>query len=39
MSTFPPYVSITGISRAVMKDNAQETLPGYNDNARPGKLV
>jgi hypothetical protein len=35
----PPYDSITGISRAVMKDNAQETLANYNGNARPGELV
>ena len=35
----PPYDNITGISRAVMKDNAQETLAGYNGNARPGELV
>jgi hypothetical protein len=35
----PPYDDITGISRAVMKDNAQETLAGYDGNARPGELV
>ena len=35
----PPYDNITGISRAVMKDNAQETLAGYNGSARPGELV
>jgi len=35
----PPYSDITGISRAVMKDNAQVTLAGYNGNARPGELV
>jgi hypothetical protein len=35
----PPYDGITGISRAVMKDNAQETLAGYDGNARPGELV
>ncbi len=35
----PPYDNITGISRAVMKDNAQETLANYNGNARPGELV
>jgi len=35
----PPYDSITGISRAVMKDNAQETLANYNGNARPGEIV
>ncbi len=39
MATPPPYDNITGISRAVMKDNAQETLAGYNGNARPGELV
>ncbi len=35
----PPYDNITGISRTVMKDNAQETLANYNGNARPGELV
>ena len=35
----PPYDDITGISRAVMKDNAQVTLAQYNGNARPGELV
>jgi hypothetical protein len=35
----PPYDDITGISRAVMKDNAQETITNYNGNARPGELV
>lgn len=35
----PPYEDITGISRAVMKDNAQVTLANYNGNARPGELV
>lgn len=34
-----PYLDITGISRAVMKDNAQESLSNYNGNARPGELV
>jgi hypothetical protein len=38
-NTPPPYADITGISRAVMKDNAQVTLAGYNGNARPGELV
>lgn len=33
------YTNITGISRAVMKDNAQETLANYDGNARPGELV
>ena len=35
----PPYDDITGISRAVMKDNAQVTIEDYNGNARPGELV
>ncbi len=35
----PPYDDITGISRAVMKDNAQVTLNNYDGNARPGELV
>lgn len=35
----PPYANITGISRTVMKDNAQETVYDYNGNARPGELV
>ena len=35
----PPYDNITGISRAVMKDDAQVTLANYNGNARPGELV
>lgn len=35
----PPYDNITGISRAVMKDNSQTTLANYNGNARPGELV
>ena len=35
----PPYDNITGISRAVMKDNAQTTLANYNGNARPGEIV
>lgn len=35
----PPYDDVTGISRAVMKDNAQVTLAEYNGNARPGELV
>lgn len=37
--TPPPYTDITGISRAVMKDNAQVTLANYDGNARPGELV
>ena len=39
MANPPPYSDITGISRAVMKDNAQVTLNNYNGNARPGELV
>ena len=39
MANPPPYDNITGISRAVMKDNAQVTLVNYNGNARPGELV
>lgn len=35
----PPWLDITGISRAVMKDNAQESLANYNGNARPSELV
>jgi len=39
MANPPPYDDITGISRAVMKDNAQVTIEDYNGNARPGELV
>ena len=35
----PPYENITGISRTVMKDNAQESIANYNGNARPGEIV
>ena len=35
----PPYSDITGISRTVMKDNAQESIANYNGNARPGEMV
>jgi len=35
----PPYANITGISRTVMKDNAQETVANYNGNARPGEMT
>lgn len=35
----PPYADITGISRTVMKDNAQESISNYDGNARPGELV
>jgi hypothetical protein len=35
----PPYADITGITRAAMKDNAQESIENYNGVARPGELV
>ena len=35
----PPYDDITGISRTVMKDNAQETIGDYNGVARPSEIV
>lgn len=35
----PPYSDITGITRAAMKDNAQESIQNYNGVARPGELV
>jgi len=35
----PPYADITGISRTVMKDNAQETVTNYNGYARPGEMT
>ena len=35
----PPYADITGISRTVMKDNAQANIVAYNGNARPSELV
>ena len=35
----PPYDNITGISRAIMKDNSEESLANYDGNARPGELV
>jgi hypothetical protein len=35
----PPYSDITGISRTVMKDNAQETVTNYNGYARPGEMT
>jgi hypothetical protein len=38
-NTPPPYDDMTGISRAVMKDNAQETIANYNGNARPSEIV
>jgi len=34
MSSPPPYDNITGISRTVMKDNAQETVYDVNDSNR-----
>lgn len=39
MNNPPPYSDITGITRAVMKDNAQVSLIDYDGNARPGELV
>ena len=39
MANPPPYDNITGISRAVMKDNAQTSIANYDGNARPGELV
>jgi hypothetical protein len=35
----PPYSDITGISRTVMKDNAQASITDYNGNARPSEIV
>jgi len=35
----PPYSDITGITRTVMKDNAQESVTNYNGNARPGEMT
>jgi hypothetical protein len=35
----PPYEDLTGISRTVMKDNAQETVANYNGNARPAEMT
>jgi hypothetical protein len=35
----PPYDDITGISRTVMKDNAQESVANYNGNARPAEMT
>jgi len=35
----PPYDNITGISRTVMKDNAQESVVNYNGNARPAEIT
>lgn len=33
------YTNITGISRAKMKDNSQESFANYAGNARPGELI
>ena len=35
----PPYSDLTGISRTVMKDNAQESVTNYNGNARPAEMT
>ena len=35
----PPWLGITGISRAAMKDNAQVNAAEYDGNARPAELV
>lgn len=35
----PPYSDLTGISRTVMKDNAQESVANYNGNARPAEMT
>jgi hypothetical protein len=35
----PPYEDLTGISRTVMKDNAQESVTNYNGNARPAEMT
>ena len=35
----PPYDGLTGISRTVMKDNAQESVANYNGNARPAEMT
>ena len=35
----PPYADITGISRTVMKDNAQATVTDYNGVARPAEFT
>lgn len=39
MATPPPWLDITGISRAAMKDNAQVNAAQYDGNARPAELV
>ena len=35
----PPYNDLTGISRTVMKDNAQESVANYSGNARPAEFT
>ena len=35
----PPYDNLTGISRTVMKDNAQATVADYDGNARPAEMT
>jgi len=35
----PPYNDLTGISRTVMKDNAQESVSNYSGNARPAEFT
>ena len=35
----PPYDNLTGISRTVMKDNAQESIANYSGNARPAEMT
>lgn len=35
----PPYDGLTGISRTVMKDNAQESVANYSGNARPAEMT
>ena len=35
----PPYSQITGITRADMKYNEQESILNYDGHARPGELV
>jgi hypothetical protein len=35
----PPYADLTGISRTVMKDNAQESIANYSGNARPAEMT
>jgi len=35
----PPYSDLTGISRTVMKDNAQATVVDYDGRARPAEFT